>query len=97
MKAVEGRIDREIEQQEGLLQDIERVPDLKLMPLSYHKNRIIEAKNFSLRYPDSTDRVIRNLTFVPVSDEDHYWGKHGDVAVEVIRDFLVKGNERDQR
>ena len=63
VKAVEGRIDREIEQQEGLLQDIERVPDLKLMPLSYHKNRIIEAKNFSLRYPDSTDRVIRNLTF----------------------------------
>ena len=41
--------------------------------------------------------VIRNLTFVPVSDEAHYWGKHGDVAVEVIRDFLVKGNERDQR
>jgi hypothetical protein len=41
--------------------------------------------------------VIRHLTFVPVSDEDHYWGKHGDVAVEVIRDFLVKGNERDQR
>ena len=63
VKAVEGRIEREIEQQEGLLQDIERVPDLKLMPLSYHKNRVIEAKDFSLRYPDSTDLVIRNLSF----------------------------------
>lgn len=39
--------------------------------------------------------VIRNLTFVPVPDEDHYWEKHGDVAVETIRDFLVKSNERD--
>ena len=63
VKAVEQRIAREIEEKEGLLQDIERVPDLKLMPMSYHKNRIIEAKDFSLRYPDSSDRVIRNLSF----------------------------------
>ena len=63
VKAVEGRIEREIEQQEGLLRDIERVPDLKLTPLTYHKNRLIEAKDFSLRYPDSTDYVIRSLTF----------------------------------
>ena len=41
--------------------------------------------------------VIRHLTFVPVPDEDHYWEKHGDIAVETIRDFLVKSNERDQR
>ena len=41
--------------------------------------------------------VIRNLTFIPVADEDHYWEKHGDAAVEAIRDFLVKSNERDLR
>ena len=63
VKAVEERIQREMEEQEGLLQDIERVPDLKLMPLTYHKQRIIEAKELSLRYPDNRNPVIRNLTF----------------------------------
>lgn len=39
VKAYEGRIDREIEKKEGLLNDIEEVTDLKLMPLKYHKER----------------------------------------------------------
>ena len=48
-----NRIAREIEEKEGLLKDIEEVVDLKLMPLSYHKKRLINARDFSLRYLDA--------------------------------------------
>ena len=37
VKSFETRIDREIEEKTGLLQDIERVRDLKLTPLEHHK------------------------------------------------------------
>ncbi len=39
--------------------------------------------------------VIKNLTFVPVPEEDHYWLKKGEEAVKIIRDFLVDHHERD--
>ena len=63
VKAVEQRINREIEEKEGLLQDIEKVDDLKLMPLAFHKERLIEARDLSLRYPDSEKPVFRDLRF----------------------------------
>ncbi|MBO4900326.1 MAG: ABC-F family ATP-binding cassette domain-containing protein, partial [Lachnospiraceae bacterium] len=43
VKSFEARIDREIEEKEGLLQDIENVVDLKLNPLSFHKEVLINA------------------------------------------------------
>lgn len=63
VKAVEQRINREIEEKEGLLQDIEKVDDLKLMPLTFHKERLIEARDLTLRYPDSEKPVFRDLRF----------------------------------
>lgn len=38
VKSYEQRMDREIEEKEGLLQDIERVSDLKIEPLRFHKD-----------------------------------------------------------
>lgn len=63
VKAVEQRINREIEEKEGLLQDIEKVDDLKLMPLSFHKGRLLEARDLSLRYPNSEKPVFQGLRF----------------------------------
>ena len=61
VKNYENRIAREIEEKEGLLADIEEPVDLKLMPLRYHKSRILECKDFSLKYKDGRESVISNL------------------------------------
>lgn len=63
VKAVEKRIDREITEKEGLLQDIERVNDLKLQPLRYYKEVLINAYDLSLRYADADRELFRGLRF----------------------------------
>ena len=63
VKAYEGRIDREIEEKEGLLNDIEEVTDLKLMPLKYHKERLLFGREYSLKYKDADVGVFIGLTF----------------------------------
>ena len=63
VKNFEKRIEREIEEKEGLLKDIESVDDLKLMPLRHHKKCLVECRDFSLRYIDSSENTLSNLTF----------------------------------
>ena len=63
VKAYETRIDREIEEKEGLLQDIERVTDLKMHPLDHHKEVLINANDLSIRYPDSDQDLFKGLRF----------------------------------
>ena len=63
VKLYEKRMGREIEEKEGLLNDIENVVEVKVMPLSHYKKRLIECRDFSLRYNDSENTVIDNLTF----------------------------------
>ena len=45
---------REIREQEGLLQDIEEITALKMMPLKYHKDRLVWADGYGLKYTDSS-------------------------------------------
>ena len=68
VKNFEKRIDREIEEKEGLLKDIETVDDLKLMPLSHHKKCLIEMKDFSLGYEDGKN-VLDKISFQLMQEE----------------------------
>ncbi len=63
VKSFEKRIDREIEEKEGLLQDVERVTELKLEPLRFHKEVLINAKDLSLRYDGAGEELISGLRF----------------------------------
>ena len=63
VKAFENRISREIDEKEGLLNDVEDIIDLKVMPLSYHKQRLISGRYYSLRYKDSEENTLSNLSF----------------------------------
>ena len=63
VKAYEMRIDREIEEKEGLLQDIERVNDLKIQTLRYHKEVLIAASDLSLKYAGVEQRLFAELRF----------------------------------
>jgi len=63
VKSYEQRIDREIEEKEGLLQDIERVYDLKIEPLRFHKEVLVSARDLSLKYEDAEKELFSGLRF----------------------------------
>ena len=50
VKQMQNRISREIEEKEGLLQDIENPVDLKLMPLKYYKEVLVSAREYGIGY-----------------------------------------------
>ena len=89
VKATEQRIQREIEAKEGLLNDIENPADLKLMPLVYHKEKLVQAREFSFRYGDR--EVLRDLTFtLSRGDRIVVTGRNGSGKTTLIRAILEK-------
>ena len=60
-KQIERRIDRAIEEQEGLLEDLETTKDLKLTPLVHHKNILVNIVDFSVKYQDASNPVFTNF------------------------------------
>ncbi|MBO4902960.1 MAG: ABC-F type ribosomal protection protein [Lachnospiraceae bacterium] len=63
VKSFEFRMDREIEEKEGLLQDIETVTDLKINPLFFHKEVLIRANDLSLGYENAEQALFEDLRF----------------------------------
>lgn len=63
VKSYENRLLAEIEEKEGLLNDIEEVTELKIMPLKYHKERLLFARDYSLKYKDAVSDLFGGLTF----------------------------------
>lgn len=52
VKTYEARMQKNIEEKEGLLNDVEQIRDLKLTPLTHYKDRLVEARDLSLWYED---------------------------------------------
>ena len=61
VKQMEQRISREMEEKEGLLQDLEEPVDLKLVPLIHHKEVLLSANGYGLCYQDAKESVFRDL------------------------------------
>lgn len=62
---MQKRINREIEQKEGLLQDIEKVVDLKMMPQKHYKKILILAKEYGILYKNKKEdnKVLQDFNF----------------------------------
>ncbi len=63
VKQMEKRIDREIKEKEGLLADLEKSIDLKIMPLVHHKKTLVHIKDYSVQYTEAQEPVLTNITF----------------------------------
>jgi len=63
VKQYERRIEREIEEKEGLLDDIENPVKLKLNPLTYHNDVLIQCRELTLSYEGSDIDVISGFRF----------------------------------
>ena len=91
VKSYEKRMDREIEEKEGLLQDVERVVNLKLEPMQYHKEVLIHARDLALRYEGAEDPVFTGLRFqVKRGDRVVLAGPNGCGKSSIIRAILQK-------
>lgn len=86
---VEKRIADEIGQKEGLLQDVENPADLKLMPMKYHKEVLIRARDYGIAYGNS--EVFRDLEFELRRGERVFLhGENGCGKSSLIRAILAR-------
>ncbi len=60
-KQMERRIDREIQEKEGLLQDLERPVELKLTQMVHYKTELVRLQDFSFRYAGMKAPVFTGL------------------------------------
>ena len=58
-KNIEDRQQRAIREKSGLLKDIERADSLKLTPLRYHSDRLLEGRELAAAYPGMSGRPVR--------------------------------------
>ena len=91
VKAYGKRIDNEIEEKEGLLQDIEEVVDLKLMPMRFHKEVRVEARDLSLRYEGADRELFKGMRFsIKRGDRVFLTGENGCGKSSIIKAILQK-------
>ena len=94
VKNFEKRMDREIEEKEGLLNDLEQEIDLKIMPLKHYKERLIECRDLSLKYLDGAENVIEDLTFeVKQGERVFLSGANGCGKSSLIKAILKKNED----
>ena len=90
VKSFEKRMDREIEEKEGLLQDIETVADLKINPLKYHKDTLIEARDLALSY-NSDAPLFSDMTFKICQGERVFLsGRNGCGKTSIIKAIMLE-------
>lgn len=94
-KQLENRINREIEEKEGLLQDLERTDCLKLTHLVHHKNTLVNIKNYSLQYAGANDPVFSELSLqVTKGERVALHGANGCGKSTIIKSILQKAGLR---
>ena len=91
VKNIEKRIGREIEEKEGLLSDIERTPELKLLQLVHHKNNLVNMRNYTFRYDSASEPILRGLDLeINKGERVALHGENGCGKSTVIRAILSK-------
>ncbi len=87
-KAIEKRRNAEIEEKSKLLKNIEDKEELKIIPLEYHSNTLVNMRDFSIRYNEKMVFQDFNLK-VEKGDRIALFGKNGSGKSSVIK--LIMG------
>lgn len=96
VKNIEKRIDRQIEEKEGLLSDIERTKQLKLEKLTHYRKNLISFSDYSLKYNDSGSAVLDGISFnVESGERIAVHGSNGCGKSTLIKAILNKAGYND--
>lgn len=94
IKQMEGRIEREIREKEGLLQDIEKPAELKVMPRKHFKEVLVRADKFCLAYGEH--KVLQDFDLTLKQGERVLLrGENGSGKSSFIKALLRK-NQADE-
>ena len=96
---MERRLEREIEEKEGLLQDIEETASLKIMPVGHHKRTLVSADKLGLIYRDAKKPLFEGLTFeINQGDRVFLNGANGCGKSSLLKAVLRRTlQERDEQ
>lgn len=102
VKQIEKRISREIEEKEGLLQDIEAPVDLKIMPQKYHKEVLISAKQYKFSYEETKEsqrkEILSDFDFELRQGERVFLhGQNGCGKSTFLKSILAHGGWKEQK
>jgi len=96
VKSMEKRIDRRIEEKEGLLSDIERMKQLKLEKLTHYRKNLICLADYSLKYDNSESSVLDGISFnIEGGERIALHGSNGCGKSTLIKAILRKAGYSD--
>ena len=98
---MQRRIADEIEEKQGLLQDIETPAELKLMPMRHHKEVLVSAREYGISYSGADNAachaVFRDLNFELRQGERVFLhGKNGCGKSSFIKAILRRSMKRER-
>lgn len=98
VKQMEKRLEREIEEKEGLLADLEQPVDLKLVKLTHHKQRLVNIRKLGACYRDTDKPIFKNLTFsVSEGERVALHGRNGCGKSTLIKLLLWEAGNADSQ
>ncbi|MBP7321003.1 MAG: ABC-F family ATP-binding cassette domain-containing protein, partial [Lachnospiraceae bacterium] len=97
VKQFEHRIENEIKEKEGLLQNIESPTDLKLNPLRYHKELLAACKNLNVAYPSGQENVLCGFSFeIKQGERIFLHGENGCGKSTLIKTILEQAGSKKE-
>ncbi len=91
-KAIQERLETAVEEKSKLLKNIENIEELKLFPIKYHSEKLIEIDKVSIFYGEK--EIFENLSFsIFQGDKISLQGKNGSGKSSILK--LICGFEID--
>lgn len=94
VKVFEQRMEKQIAEKEGLLNDVEQIRDLRLSPMKHFRDRVVETRDLSIKYIDAEKPVFSGLTFdIRNGERVFLQGKNGCGKTSLIKAILSSADE----
>lgn len=89
VRQIENRISREIQEKEGLLQDIETAAEIRMEPMQHHKQTLLSLTDYGIRFPQTEKPLFSGITFhLQQGDRIAVHGENGCGKSTLLRAIL---------
>lgn len=97
VRQTERRLEKEIEDKEGLLSDIEEPASLKIMPLEHYKKTLLAADRYALKYAGAEKELFNGLCFeVNQGERVFLHGANGCGKTSLLKAILRAAEKNEQ-